>query len=124
MANELLERFYAECRAARAGTVTYRDLRKHLCDMFGAASYAELQNLAIDVEELDDERATAVEEKRVDAELAADRRSYCGGVLSYETLGGAMRVNRDGVYRYRCEKCKAEGENGGEPRNCDRRWAT
>jgi hypothetical protein len=45
----------------------------------------------------------------------------CGGTLSYETMAGAFRVHKDGVYRYRCAECKHEGTNNGDPRTCDRR---
>jgi hypothetical protein len=42
----------------------------------------------------------------------------CGGVLAYETMAGAFRVHKAGVYRFRCQKCGLEGENDGEARAC------
>jgi len=64
---------------------------------------------------------------RADAVIAAcDRQGGakavkpCGGVLAYETMAGAFRVHKDGVYRFRCQKCGDEDMNDGRPRTCVR----
>lgn len=58
----------------------------------------------------------------VEAHLRARRPSpVCGGVLHYETLGGVMRVHREGRYRYRCSQCGDAGENDGTPRTCSQK---
>jgi hypothetical protein len=43
----------------------------------------------------------------------------CGGTLEYETMAGAFRVHRDGVYRFRCPRCGRESENDGAALTCD-----
>jgi hypothetical protein len=45
--------------------------------------------------------------------------AVCGGVLAYETMAGAFRVHKAGVYRFRCPKCGHEGTNDGALRTCD-----
>jgi hypothetical protein len=46
----------------------------------------------------------------------------CGGELHYENLAGMIRVfrteGRKKLYRWRCSKCGATGENNGRERTC------
>jgi hypothetical protein len=56
----------------------------------------------------------------LDSAIEAHDKQACGGTLAYETMGGAFRVHKDGVYRFKCQRCGDWGTNDGASLTCNK----